>query len=84
MESVDIQKDFVAYYQPKVDIRSGEIVGAEALVRFKNPKENGAIKAPGFFVPYYEQTGKITELDFFVCEEVCKMLRRRLAYPSRI
>lgn len=84
LESVDIQKDFVAYYQPKVDIRSGEIVGAEALVRFKNPKENGAIKAPGFFVPYYEQTGKITELDFFVCEEVCKMLRRRLDEGKKV
>ena len=84
LESVDIQKDFVAYYQPKVDIRSGEIVGAEALVRFKNPAENGAIKAPGFFVPYYEKTGKITELDFFVCEEVCKMLRRRLDEGKKV
>ncbi|MGN1170645.1 MAG: EAL domain-containing protein, partial [Lachnospiraceae bacterium] len=40
--------------------------------------EGGAVKAPGYFVPYYEQTGKITELDFFVFESVCKMLRRRL------
>ena len=36
------------------------------------------MRAPGFFVPYYEQTGKITEIDFFVYESVCKMLRRRL------
>lgn len=78
LESVDINKDFVAYYQPKVDIRSGKIVGAEALVRFLDPTEGGAVKAPGFFVPYYEQTGKITEIDFFVFESVCKMLRRRM------
>lgn len=78
LESVDVNKDFVAYYQPKVDIRNGRIVGAEALVRFLDPTQGGAVRAPGFFVPYYEQTGKITEIDFFVFESVCKMLRRRL------
>ncbi len=78
LDSVDFQKDFVAYYQAKVDIRDERVVGAEALVRFKDPSANGAIRAPGFFVPYYEQTGRITEIDFFVMESVCKMLRRRL------
>lgn len=78
LESVNFDTDFVAFYQPKVDIRDGKIVGAEALVRFKDPTAGGAIKAPGYFVPYYEQTGKITELDFFVFEAVCKLLRRRL------
>ncbi|MDE6363885.1 MAG: EAL domain-containing protein [Lachnospiraceae bacterium] len=78
LESVDIHKDFVAYYQPKVDIRSEQIVGAEALVRFKDPTDNGAIRAPGYFVPYYEQTGRITEIDFFVMESACKLLRRRM------
>ncbi len=78
LDSVDINKDFVTYYQPKVDIRNGKIVGAEALVRFLDPTEGGKVKAPGFFVPYYEQIGRITEIDFFVFESVCKMLRRRL------
>ena len=78
LENVDINKDFVAFYQPKVDIRDGRIVGAEALVRFKDPTEGGTIRAPYYFVPYYEQTGKITELDFFVFESVCKLLRKRM------
>ena len=78
LEKVDINKDFVAYYQPKVDIRNDQIVGAEALVRFKDPTANGAIRAPGFFIPYFEQTGRILEIDFFVLEAACKMLRRRL------
>lgn len=78
LESVDINKDFVAYYQAKVDIRNERIVGAEALVRFKDPTAEGAIRAPGFFVPYYERTGKIRDIDFFVMESVCKMLRRRI------
>ena len=78
LDSADFQRDFVAYYQAKVDIRDERVVGAEALVRFKDPTADGAIRAPGFFVPYYEQTGRITEIDFFVMESVCKMLRRRL------
>lgn len=78
LESVDINKDFVAFYQPKVDIRTGEIVGAEALVRFKDPSDGGKIKAPYFFVPYYEQTGRITEIDMFVFEMVCRLLRKRM------
>lgn len=84
LESADIRKDFVAYYQPKVDIHTGEVVGAEALARFKDPAEDGAIKLPGFFVPYYEQTGRITEIDFFVCESVCQMLRRRLDAGEKV
>ena len=78
LESIDIRRHFVAYYQPKVDIRNGNIVGAEALVRFKDPNDGGKIKAPYYFVPYYEQTGRITELDFFVFESVCQLLRRRI------
>jgi len=84
LESVDINKDFVTYYQAKVDIRDEQVIGAEALVRFKDPTDNGAIRAPGFFVPYYEQTGKITEVDFFVLEAVCKMLRRRIDEGKRV
>ena len=84
LDSVDFQKDFVAYYQAKVDIRNEQIVGAEALVRFKDPTDNGAIRAPGFFVPYYEQTGRITEIDFFVMESVCQMLRRRIDEGKRV
>jgi len=78
LESVDIQKDFVTYYQAKVDIRNEKIIGAEALIRFMDPTAQGAIRSPAFFVPYYEQTGRVTEIDFFVLESVCRMLRRRM------
>ena len=78
LKCADINQDFVAFYQPKVDVRDGKIIGAEALVRFKDPSDGGKIKAPYFFVPYYEQTGRITEIDMFVCEAVCKLLRRRI------
>ena len=78
LESANINRDFVAYYQSKVDIRNSRIVGAEALVRFLDPSAGGRVRTPWYFVPYYEKTGKITEIDFFVLEETCKMLRRRM------
>ncbi len=78
LEAADINKDFVAFYQGKVDIRTNKIVGAEALIRFKDPTAGGKIRTPWYFVPYYEKTGRIMEIDFFVMEEACKLLRRRM------
>lgn len=78
LDSVDVEENFAAYYQAKVDVRTERVVGAEALVRFLDPTAGGAVRAPGFFVPYYEETGKVTEVDFFVLRRVCQMLRRRL------
>ena len=48
------------------------------LGRFADPSDGGRIKAPGFFVPYYEQTGRIIDIDFFVFESACKLIRRRM------
>ena len=84
LETVEVSRHFVAYYQPKVDIRTGKIIGAEALVRFVDPSANGAIRAPGFFVPYFEQTGKIIEIDFFILESTCRMLRRRMDEGKKV
>lgn len=78
LDSINIEDNFTTYYQAKVDVRTEKIVGAEALVRFVDPTASGLVRSPGFFVPYYEQTGKVTELDFFVFNCVCRMLRRRL------
>ena len=78
MANADIQKDFVVVYQAKVDIETLKVVGAEALVRYKNHKNPDDFVSPGFFIPYYEATGKVKELDFFVFETVCKMLSERI------
>lgn len=84
LESVDISEHFVAFYQNKVDIRTNTIVGAEALVRFLDPTANGAVRSPAYFVSYYEQTGRIVELDFAVMESVCRMLRKRLDEGKKV
>jgi len=78
LDSVDIDTNFATYYQAKTDVNTERIVGAEALVRFLDPTAQGAVRSPGFFVPYYEETGKVTDIDFFVLRCVCKMLRKRL------
>ena len=78
LESVSIEDHFEVYYQNKVDIRTEKIVGAEALIRYRDPLDHDKIKSPFYFIPYMEQIGRVVELDFFVLNSVCKMLRRRL------
>ena len=84
LDSIRIDGCFAAYYQAKVDVRTEQIVGAEALVRLLDPTASGAVRSPGFFVPYYEQTGRVTEIDFFVFQCVCQMLRRRLEHGENV
>ena len=61
--------NFVVYYQPKFDIKSGKIIGVEALSRWiKDDK----IIPPGMFVPILEKNGEIIDLDLFVLETLCK------------
>lgn len=65
--------EFQVYYQPKFDMRTNNIIGAEALVRW-NHKELGFM-IPGEFIPILEKSGGIIDVDFFVLEEVCKLTR---------
>ncbi len=69
------EKELVVYYQPKYDILSEKVSGAEALVRWNHPKK-GMI-TPAEFIPLCEETGFICTLDFYVLEEVCKWLSLR-------
>lgn len=60
---------FVMHYQPKIDLRSGEIVAAEALIRWIHP-EKGLI-SPADFIPLAEDTGLIIPIGKWVIETVC-------------
>jgi len=52
--------EFVLHYQPKVDLESGKVVGAEALIRWNDPQSG--LMAPGQFIPLLEETGLIYEV----------------------
>lgn len=73
MEAAVIKKEFVVYYQPKFQLDSETIIGAEALVRWLDP-EKGLIP-PGQFIPLFEKNGFVTRLDYFVFEEVFQQIR---------
>lgn len=76
MESALQNGQFIPYYQPKFDIATAHIVGAEALARWLHP-ERGLIP-PMQFIPVFERNGFVIDLDFYIYERVCEDLRRRL------
>ena len=65
--------EFHAFYQPKVDVVSGEIVGGEALCRWIH---NGKIVPPMDFIPMLEQNMDICTLDFYMLDLVCRDIKR--------
>ncbi|WUR11610.1 EAL domain-containing protein [[Empedobacter] haloabium] len=66
--------ELMLYYQPKVSLRSGRIVGAEALLRWRHPVRG--LVSPGVFIPVAEETGLITELGNWVVNEACRQIRQ--------
>jgi len=61
------RKEFMLYYQPKIDLRSMRIVGAEALIRWNHP-ERGMVP-PGKFIPIAEESGQIVPINQWVVRE---------------
>lgn len=64
--------EFKIFLQPKFDIKTEKIIGAEALIR---RNKQGKIIMPDSFIPEYEKAGLITKLDIFVFETICKILK---------
>jgi diguanylate cyclase (GGDEF)-like protein/PAS domain S-box-containing protein len=64
------REEFVVYYQPKVDLRTGGIIGAEALVRWQHPRIG--LMSPCEFLPAAVDTGLIRAIDEWVLRTACR------------
>ena len=69
------QEQFKVYYQPVVDAQTGEIKSAEALIRWIHPKRG--FVSPAIFIPALEESGHISELDFYVTKKVFEFMWKR-------
>ena len=70
------------YYQPKHELKTGKLVGAEALVRWAHP-EKGLI-SPSEFVSVFEKTGFIRLVDYYVWRNTCKNLKKWIAEGKQV
>ena len=67
-------KEFQVWYQPKVDPYTGNLLGAEALIRWI--KQDGSLLPPGKFIPLFEKNGNIAALDEYVFRAVCEQQQK--------
>lgn len=63
---------FELFYQPKIDVKSGRVVGAEALLRWLHPTKG--MVSPVDFIPVLETSGMIIEVGQWVMEDACRTL----------
>lgn len=67
------KKEFTCYLQPRYDLNTNKIVGAEALVRWNHAKLG--MVAPSVFIPMLENNGYITKLDQYIWDLICGKIR---------
>lgn len=74
MQAAVTERQFMMYLQPKYSIAKNEIIGAEALVRWKHP-QRGMIY-PDQFIPVIEENGFIRKVDYYIWAEACRFIKR--------
>lgn len=82
METALANGEFVVYLQPKINMVTSALSGAEALSRWVHPKDG--VRSPITYIPLFEKNGFISNLDLYIFEEVCKIKAswRKLKYEN--
>lgn len=76
VEQALVQDEIVPFFQPKVDINTGKLVGAEALARWIT--KEGKLISPGEFIPVCETTGLIVSVDMTIFEKTLRFIKENL------
>lgn len=74
IQSAIENEQFLVYLQPKYNLETEKPYGAEALIRWQHP--NKGFLSPGVFIPVFERNGYIGQIDLYMWERVCKLLRK--------
>ena len=74
MQAAIVERQFLMYLQPKYSIARNEIIGAEALVRWRHPKRGMIF--PDQFIPIIEENGFIKKVDYYIWEEACRFIKK--------
>lgn len=86
MQNALLNREFVMFLQPQVQVKDRKVYGAEALVRWEHPTKG--LLVPAQFLPLFESNGFITRLDTYIWEEACRylaeMISRNAAMPISV
>ena len=74
MKAALLNGEFQVYLQPKIDLETETIAGAEALVRWQHPLKG--LIPPGRFIPLFERSGLVVDLDIYMLDQICRLQKR--------
>ncbi len=76
------RNEFELFYQPRVELESGEIIGVEGLIRWRHPQRG--LLAPADFIPLAEEVGLIIPIGYWVIQQACQDIQsmQRLGLPA--
>lgn len=66
--------EFEVWFQPQINYKTGDLIGAEALIRWRHPQKG--LITPGLFVPVFENSARISDVDKHMIIKTCAYMRR--------